>query len=110
MRTQKILRSSRVTLVALLVACGALLFAGAASTQTSKPISREGLVKSVRINGLTTRELVAQIQRRGVAFEMTPDAEEELRAAGARPQVIAHAPPTHPPAGAAAAPAAPRHN
>lgn len=88
MTTQKIPRSSRVTFVALLAACAALLFAGAGATQTSKPISREGLVKSVRINGLTTRELVAQIQRRGVAFEMTADAEEELRGAGARPEII----------------------
>jgi hypothetical protein len=72
----------------LLAATAALALAAVALGQTSKPISREGLVKSVRINGLTTRELVQQIERRGVAFEMTADAEAELRGAGARPEII----------------------
>ena len=105
MTTQKILRSSRVPLVALLFACGALMFAGGASTQT-KPISLEGLVKSVRINGLTTRELVNHIERRGVAFEMTPAAEAELQAAGARPEIIEAARANYRPA-VAATPARP---
>ena len=54
----------------------------------TKPISRDGLVKAVRINGLSTAELIQQIRMRGVAFEMTADAEAELRGAGARPEVI----------------------
>jgi hypothetical protein len=106
MRPKKVLRSSRVSLVALLAACAALLFAGGASTQT-KPISLEGLVKSVRINGLTTRELVAHIQRRGVGFEMTPDAEAELQAAGARPEIIEAARANYRPAAAPATPTRP---
>ena len=56
--------------------------------QAKKPISRDGLVKAVRINGLSTAELVEQIETRGVAFQMTADAEQELRQAGARPEVI----------------------
>ncbi|HLM54597.1 MAG TPA: hypothetical protein VK422_00615 [Pyrinomonadaceae bacterium] len=81
-------QGSHTTIKAFLLACaGVVLLAASAAAQT-KPISREGLVKSVRINGLTTRELVSHIQRRGVAFEMTPDAEAELRGAGARPEVI----------------------
>jgi hypothetical protein len=64
------------------------LLPAAARAQAKKPISREGLVKAVRINGLSTVELVQQIQQRGVSFQMTPDAEQELRAAGARPEVI----------------------
>jgi hypothetical protein len=81
-------RNSRVSFVALLVGCAALLLAGAASTQTKKPITRQGLVNAVKINGLTTGELIAQIQRRGVDFEMTADAESELQGVGARPEVI----------------------
>jgi len=71
--------------VALFVsaACAAI-----ASAQAKKPISLEGLVKAVRINGLSTAELIQQINQRGVGFEMTPDAEAELRQAGARPEVI----------------------
>src|SRR5207248_7403573 len=76
-----------LSLAALLAAAALLLFPAAAWAQT-KPISREGLVKAVRINGLSTAELIQQIQTRGVSFQMTPDAEAELRNAGARPEVI----------------------
>ena len=88
MRTKKIVRSSRVSFVALCVACAALLLAGAASTQTKKPITKQGLVNAVKINGLTTRELVQQIERRGVDFEMTASDEADLQSVGARPEVI----------------------
>jgi hypothetical protein len=65
------------------------LLAVAPHAQTSKkPISRQGLVNAVKINGLSTAELVGEIQTRGVAFEMTADAEQELRSVGARPEVI----------------------
>ncbi len=74
-----------------LLAAALLLFPAAASAQAKKPITREGLVKAVRINGLSTTELVQQVQSRGVSFRMTPDAEAELRAAGARPEIIAAA-------------------
>lgn len=75
--------------VALLACFAALaLFTSHTRAQAKKPITREGLVKAVRINGLSTAELVQQIQTRGVSFEMTPDAESELRGAGARPEVI----------------------
>lgn len=75
----------------LLLAAALLLCPAGAAAQAKKPITREGLVNAVRINGLSTTELVQQIQSRGVAFRMTPDAEAELRAAGARPEVIAAA-------------------
>jgi len=60
----------------------------AAGAQAKKPISREGLVKAVGISGLSTTELIQQIQLRGVSFEMTPDAEQKLRSVGARPEII----------------------
>ncbi|HKG12012.1 MAG TPA: hypothetical protein VKB12_01685, partial [Pyrinomonadaceae bacterium] len=59
-----------------------------AHAQAKKPISRQGLVNAVKINGLSTAELVGEINTRGVAFEMTADAEQELRSVGARPEVI----------------------
>src|SRR5207237_10538714 len=76
-----------LTLAALLAAAALALFPAAALAQAVKPISREGLVKAVRINGLSTAELIQQIQTRGVSFQMTPDAQAELRSAGARPEV-----------------------
>jgi tetratricopeptide (TPR) repeat protein len=65
------------------VACSAV-----ARAQAKKPISKDGLVKAVRINGLSTAELVQEIRTRGVAFQMTPAVESEMRQAGARPEVI----------------------
>jgi hypothetical protein len=87
MKTQ-IPRSSRVSIVALCIACAALLCAGAASTQTKKPISKQGLLNAVKINGLSTAELVAQIQRRGVDFELTASDASDLQSVGARPEII----------------------
>jgi tetratricopeptide (TPR) repeat protein len=81
--------SGLASLAALALAASALLlFPAASSAQAKKPISLDGLVKAVRINGLSTAELIQQIQLRGVAFEMTADAESQLRDAGARPEVI----------------------
>lgn len=84
------LRAEQFIIFALFAAA-LLLCPAASSAQAKKPITREGLVKAVRINGLSTAELVQQVQSRGVSFQMTPDAEAELRAAGARPEVIAAA-------------------
>src|SRR5829696_3458509 len=81
------LKAGRFTVFALLAAA-LLLFPAASAAQAKKPVTREGLVKAVRINGLSTAELIQQVQSRGVSFEMTADAEAELRAAGARPEVI----------------------
>jgi tetratricopeptide (TPR) repeat protein len=82
----------RQSLLALLLTAAAaaalLLFPATSHAQAKKPITREGLVKAVRINGLSTVELIQQVQLRGVSFQMTSDAEAELRAAGARPEVI----------------------
>jgi hypothetical protein len=80
--------SSRVLFVALASALAATLLASVASMQAKKPISRKGLVDAVKINGLSTAELLQQIQTRGVGFEMTPDAGAELRPVGARPEII----------------------
>jgi tetratricopeptide (TPR) repeat protein len=86
-------QKGRARIVAALLAAAAavLLLPAASRAQAKKSITREGLVKAVRINGLSTAELVQQVQSRGVSFRMTPDAEAELRAAGARPEVIATA-------------------
>src|SRR5438477_5152290 len=89
MKTHGMRGSSRVFFAALVAALAATLFASAASTQGGKkPITRRGLVDAVKINGLSTAELIQQIQSRGVGFEMTQDAEAELRSVGARPEII----------------------
>jgi hypothetical protein len=108
MTTQKHSGSSRLTFIALAAACAALLFAGAASTQTKKPISKQGLMNAVKINGLTTRELVGQIERRGVDFQMSAADESDLQGVGARPEIIEAARSNYRPTVAAAPP--PRTN
>ena len=74
--------------LALASAAAALLALSPSAQTTKKPISRTGLVNAVKIIGLSTNELVGEIRTRGVAFEMTADAEQELRSVGARPEVI----------------------
>jgi len=71
-----------------LASLAAFALLASAHAQAKKPISRQGLVNAVKINGLSTAELVGEINSRGVAFEMTADAEQELRSVGARPEVI----------------------
>src|SRR5215204_1779426 len=104
MSTRMISMRSRILFVALCVACAALVFAGAASTQAKKPITKQGLVNAVKINGLSTRELVAQIERRGVDFEMSAFDESDLQSVGARPEIIEAARSNYRPAVAAARP------
>jgi hypothetical protein len=81
-------RRSRLLAALFVVAAASLLLFPDSFAQSKRPITREGLVKAVRINGLSTAELIQQVQLRGVSFQMTPEAEAELRASGARPEVI----------------------
>jgi hypothetical protein len=58
------------------------------SAQSSKPISKNGLIKALQINGLTPSELIEQVNSRGVSFKLNTDVEAELRAAGASSELI----------------------
>jgi hypothetical protein len=61
-------------------------------------------MNAVKINGLSTRELVQQIERRGVDFELSASDESDLQGVGARPEIIAAARSNYRPATVAAAP------
>ena len=95
-------RGARLAACALAALAALALFPAGSAAQAKKPITLDGLVKAVRINGLSTVELVQQVQSRGVSFQMTADAEAELRAAGARPEVVEAARSNYRPAAAAA--------
>jgi len=56
--------------------------------ESPKPITEKGLVTALTIGGLSSQELVDIIDRRGVDFGLTPDVEQQLRAAGATEAVI----------------------
>jgi hypothetical protein len=61
----------------------------AAPDNEVKPISQQGLTKALQIGGLPTAELIQIVEKRGVAFPLTEEAERELRAAGATPELLA---------------------
>jgi hypothetical protein len=92
-----------------LASLAAALLSTAPHAQAKKPISRQGLVNAVKINGLSTAELIGQIRSRGVAFEMTSDAEQELNSVGARPEVIEAARSNYRPAATVTASTQPAH-
>jgi hypothetical protein len=56
--------------------------------QSTKPISEKGLMDALKIGGLQPQELVDIINKRGVDFVLTPDLEEQFRAAGATSAVV----------------------
>jgi len=92
--------------VSLLLFSSVLFAPGALHAQVKKPITKDGLIKAIQLNGLSTRELVQQIQLRGVDFGLTPELEAELSGAGARPEVVEAARASYRPPVAAARPAA----
>jgi tetratricopeptide (TPR) repeat protein len=55
------------------------------------PATKDGLIKALKSHQFQTRDFVNLIQSNGVDFQVTPDVEQELVAAGARPQMISAA-------------------
>jgi hypothetical protein len=55
-----------------------------------RPLRKEQLIEALHVGGdvVSSSEFVRRIQERGVDFELTPTIEEELRAAGASPEMI----------------------
>jgi hypothetical protein len=72
-----------------------MMVAAAALSVTAQykgtPATKDGLIKALRSHQFQTRDFVNLIQNNGVDFQVTPDVEQELVAAGARPQMIAAA-------------------
>jgi tetratricopeptide (TPR) repeat protein len=74
--------------------CLAVMAAGVSATAgqySGSPVKKDKLLNVLRSHQLQTREIVAAINTAGVDFQVTPDVEQELVSAGARPQVIAAA-------------------
>lgn len=96
-------------LAALLVSLAVLasLSHPAGFAQATHPIKKKGLLDAIKLNALSTKELVARIQQRGVDFQLTPADEAELTRAGARPEIISAARDNYRPPVAAAAPSRP---
>lgn len=58
------------------------------SAPAKRPIRKSGLINALRINGLSTAELVREIERRGVDFTLTYENAQELIAAGATAEIL----------------------
>ncbi len=77
------------TLFSALAALAFLIsLTAAANAQVKKPITKKGIITAIKINGLSTREFVREIETRGVDFQMTPSDESEISSAGGRPEII----------------------
>lgn len=59
-----------------------------AQNYTGSPVTKPRLVAVLRSKSLQTRDIVKIVSESGTDFQLTPDIETELVAAGARPQVI----------------------
>ena len=68
-------------LMALLTATGAL-------TQSKTPYDKDRLLRVVKLNALSTQEVIQNVEQRGVDFQTTAAIEGEFRQAGARPELI----------------------
>lgn len=78
----------RSIIVCMMAATAAVLAIG---QYKGVPATKDGLIKALKSHQFQTREFVTLIQNNGVDFQVTPDVEQELVAAGARPQMIAAA-------------------
>jgi hypothetical protein len=79
----------RITKVFALAILFSLLPGAAALMQSSKnPYDKDRMLKVIRLNALSTQEIVQAIQQRGVDFKVTADVEAEFKQAGARPELL----------------------
>ncbi|MBV9241326.1 MAG: hypothetical protein JO314_04885 [Acidobacteria bacterium] len=74
--------------VCLLLLTATVAASVASAQYTGTPVKKDKLLNALRSHQLQTRDIVDAINTAGVDFQVTPDVEQELVAAGARPQVI----------------------
>jgi hypothetical protein len=81
---------SQIRLLITLFVCAGFVLVGTRSAmmQARTPYDKERLLKVVRLNALSTQEVVQAVEQRGVDFRVTPDVESEFREAGARPELV----------------------
>lgn len=82
----KRLASKVIFIVAILGAFAG--FVGAQRSYVGDPVTRSGLLKTLRLRQFQTSEIVRVIAEQGVEFRLTDDIRQELISAGARPEVI----------------------
>ncbi|MEJ7619111.1 MAG: hypothetical protein WKF30_19540 [Pyrinomonadaceae bacterium] len=78
----------RLLIFCPLLLAGSLSLFPEALAQAKKPITKQGLLKALKLNALSTKELIEQIETRGGEFQLSAGDEAELKAAGARPEIL----------------------
>ena len=79
-------RYTLVALIALALTSTALLTRSFG--QAKKPYDKDKLIQVLKLNALSTDEIVSYVRERGVDFQLSPEIEQEFRNAGARPELI----------------------
>src|SRR5262245_12265284 len=79
---------SRILTITTATALFTFLLIGVALMQQKSPYDKERLLRVVKLNALSTQEIVAASDNRGVDFKMTPNIEAEFQQAGARPELL----------------------
>jgi hypothetical protein len=73
----------------LLLSCGVFSFESyAQKTYTGEPVTKNGLIKALKMRQFQTADIVKIINENGVEFSLTGDVRDELVKAGARPELI----------------------
>jgi tetratricopeptide (TPR) repeat protein len=80
---------SLVPIVILIVLSMSLpLISFAQKTYIGDPVTKDGLIKALKMRQFKTSDIVSIINEQGCEFRLTSDVQEDLRKAGARPEVI----------------------
>lgn len=77
-----------VLIITIITSLALLSFTHTAQMQAKSPYDKERLLKVVKLNALSTQEVVQAIESRGVSFRLTAEIEDEFQQAGARPELI----------------------
>ncbi len=73
---------------ALLILLGLAAACTFAQSTAHKPITKNGLIEALKLGGLSATELVGFVEKRGVDFHVNSAVDQELRTAGAAPELI----------------------
>ena len=69
-------------LIILLCLVAAITYGAGQIRQDGDPIEKEGLLRALRRRVLTSKELIVEVKKRGVSFQLAEPDEQEIRQAG----------------------------
>ena len=82
------MKARRTIFSSILILCLMTDFVSAQSIYTGEPVTKSGLIKTLKLRQFQTSEIVRVIVEQGVEFRLNEEVRQELVSAGARPEVI----------------------